>query len=150
MRNIIFVFLMLNCSFLFAQKNFNHQDTLRGSIGFGRTRWDIIHYDITVQPDISKKYINGINKITFRDSGITSIQIDLQYPMQIDSILFKSKTLDFKREQNVYWVVVNSSADTEVNIKEITIFFQGKPREAINPPWDGGWIWKKMPTKIHL
>lgn len=147
MRNIIVVFLMLNCSFLFAQKNFNHQDTLRGSIGFGRTRWDIIHYDITVQPDISKKYINGINKITFRDSGITSIQIDLQYPMQIDSILFKSKTLDFKREQNVYWVVVNSSADTEVNIKEITIFFQGKPRDAINPPWDGGWIWKKDANK---
>jgi aminopeptidase N len=25
----------------------------------------------------------------------------------------------------------------------LNISFSGKPREAINPPWDGGWIWKK-------
>ena len=23
------------------------------------------------------------------------------------------------------------------------IFYHGKPREAIRPPWDGGWIWRK-------
>ena len=25
----------------------------------------------------------------------------------------------------------------------MTISFTGKPREAANPPWDGGWIWKR-------
>ena len=27
--------------------------------------------------------------------------------------------------------------------RSITMFFHGKPRIAVNPPWDGGWIWKK-------
>ncbi len=25
----------------------------------------------------------------------------------------------------------------------LTIFYHGVPKEAIRPPWDGGWIWKK-------
>jgi aminopeptidase N len=28
-------------------------------------------------------------------------------------------------------------------IRKLTIYFSGKPKEAVNPPWDGGWIWKK-------
>jgi hypothetical protein len=27
--------------------------------------------------------------------------------------------------------------------QQITIYYHGKPREAVRPPWDGGWIWKK-------
>ncbi|HVK97612.1 MAG TPA: M1 family metallopeptidase, partial [Flavisolibacter sp.] len=29
------------------------------------------------------------------------------------------------------------------SIHSISIAYHGKPREAITPPWDGGWIWKK-------
>ncbi|MEI9912758.1 MAG: hypothetical protein WDO71_25815 [Bacteroidota bacterium] len=28
-------------------------------------------------------------------------------------------------------------------VDSLTIYYHGKPLEAINPPWDGGWIWKK-------
>ena len=27
--------------------------------------------------------------------------------------------------------------------QQIEIYYHGKPKEAIRPPWDGGWIWKK-------
>jgi hypothetical protein len=28
-------------------------------------------------------------------------------------------------------------------IKELTVFYGGKPKVAVNPPWDGGITWKK-------
>src|SRR6476620_8535285 len=42
------------------------QDSLRGSITAERGWWDVIKYDITVQPDIDNKSIAGANNITFK------------------------------------------------------------------------------------
>ncbi len=25
----------------------------------------------------------------------------------------------------------------------VLVYYHGKPREAVKPPWDGGWIWTK-------
>ena len=57
---------------------FNKSDSLRGSIGEGRKKWDVLHYNLTIHPDISSKTISGNNLITFFDSGVSIIQIDLQ------------------------------------------------------------------------
>ncbi len=119
---------------------FDHQDTLRGSIGFGRMKWNVLHYNISINPDINAKRISGKNTITFFDSGTNTIQIDLQQPMIMDSIIEDQQKCSFQREGNVYWVkTINASLS---NIKKMTCYFHGKPKEAINPPWDGGWIWK--------
>ncbi len=92
------------------------------------------------------------------------MQIDLQQPMIIDSIKkdveitkfnaktktyvhekFISKKLKFERTDNVAIVQL----EWEYRLKEegtkdsIVIYYHGKPKEAIRPPWDGGWIWKK-------
>ncbi len=125
----------------FAQ--FTEQDTLRGSIGIGRQHWDVVHYDITVTPNIEIKTISGKNIITLIDSGIQFIQIDLQQPMELDSVFFDEQPCTFKRNGNVFWVEVGINKQSKNNIKKLTCYFHGKPREAVNPPWDGGWIWKK-------
>ena len=121
---------------------FTRQDSLRGSIGAGRIKWNVLHYDITIQPDYLNKTISGKNSITILDSGTSLMQIDLQYPMILDSVISNEKPLSFQREENVYWVTLNSIEKTPQK-KIITFYFHGKPREAVNPPWDGGWIWKK-------
>lgn len=122
---------------------FSRQDTLRGSIGTGRIKWNVLHYDITVKPDINNKTISGINKIKFKDSGVAKMQIDLQEPMIIDSIVSEKKQLKFTRDGNVYWVTNTVNGKKIPFINTVVIYFHGKPREAIRPPWDGGWIWKK-------
>ena len=123
-----------------------HQDTLRGSIGPGRIGWDVLQYDITVQPDFETKTIQGKNKIIYFDSGVNLMQIDLQEPMQIDSIIKDNTSIKFTREENVFWLQLRDTAaryKIKPGIASLTIFFHGKPKEAIRPPWDGGWIWKK-------
>ena len=124
------------------KKGFTHADTLRGSIGPGRLHWNVLHYELTVKPDYANKTIEGKNIITYMDSGVFTMQLDLQEPMLIDSIIKEKQRCNFTREGNVYWVQLIPNQDKPVRTA-LTVYFHGKPREAIRPPWDGGWIWKK-------
>jgi aminopeptidase N len=128
------------------KESFTRQDTLRGSIGPGRLGWNVLHYDITVQPDYATKTITGKNIIRFYDEGAKLMQVDMQEPMIIDSIISSGRSLKLTREINVYWAELRDTG-AMYKIKpgpaEITVYFHGKPREAIRAPWDGGWIWKK-------
>ena len=121
-------------------KIYTRQDTLRGTNGIGRSGWDVLHYDITVQPNIATKTITGKNSIYFAAINNNKLQIDLQEPMMIDSIIIENTSCTFSREANVYWVNLPAS---DLKLRTMDIYFHGKPKEAINPPWDGGWVWKQ-------
>jgi aminopeptidase N len=126
-----------------AQHTFNHDDTLRGTISPIRDWFDITKYDITVQPDFNSKTIQGHTEWTFKVvKQAQQMQIDLQQPLIIDSIIFQNKSLAFERYHNVAFVT-NTNTLPINSIQKIHIYYHGQPREAINPPWDGGWIWKK-------
>ncbi len=133
-----------------AQKSvFTHADTLRGTNGPYRMMWDVLKYDITVKPDYINKTIEGKNKISFFDNGAKLMQVDLQEPMILDSVTDENKQYQFTREGNVYWLMYRDTAamfKIKPGIRSLTFFFHGKPREAVKPPWDGGWIWKKNAT----
>lgn len=129
----------------FAQ-DFTHQDTLRGSIGLGRIGWDVLKYDITVEPDYTSKTIRGKNNITYYDAGVKLMQIDLQEPMRIDSIISNGKPLSFTRDGNVFYTQIRDTGamyKIRPGVRKVLIYFSGKPREAVKAPWDGGWIWTK-------
>ncbi len=125
---------------------YTHQDTLRGTITRERAWWNVLRYDIYVKPDYFNKKIEGYNIIEFATANYPEVpvmQIDLQEPMLIDSIIFLEKyKLGFKKDGNAYFITLFKEKKGARKLK-IKIFFSGKPREAINPPWDGGWIWSK-------
>ena len=136
---------------------FTPQDTLRGSITPERAWWNVVSYNIYVVPDYKTKTITGWNKIGFdvnTDGKNKKMQIDLQQPLTIDSISFNNKNMKtLTRNGNVYIIDFGSydfmAAKTSlrrnipVKLYTIKIYYHGKPREAINPPWDGGWIFTK-------
>lgn len=128
---------------LSQKKNFTRQDTLRGTITPERAWWDVLKYDISVTPDYGSKTIKGSSTIRFKTLAAGKLmQIDLQEPMQIDSIISTGAPVSRSwREKNVYWVEFGQSLPAGSN-SEITFHFSGKPRAAQRPPWDGGWIWK--------
>src|SRR6516164_11836458 len=80
------------------KKTFTHADTLRGSITPERAWWDVLRYDISVRPDYKSKSISGSNRITFTvlTGGDQTMQIDLQQPLVIDSILDGAARINFK------------------------------------------------------
>jgi len=159
----LFIFSILCVSFSFAQlmekkTTFTHADTLRGSLNENRNWWDVLRYDIIVKPDYENKTIEGKTSITFsnkkrmNENGKT-MQIDLQSPLIIDSVQLNGKNLRFQKEDKDIWIVnVNTFKKEKVQNnghsliipdETIIIYYHGKPREAIRPPWDGGWIWRK-------
>ena len=74
-------------------------------------------------------------------AGYKFMQIDLQEPLLLDSAIYQGEKLTWKRDGNVFFIQwPHKNHATEDNI---TLYYHGKPREAIRPPWDGGWIWKK-------
>ena len=123
-------------------------DTLRGTDGPFRQKWNVLHYEITVQPDYASKTIEGKSIMKFYDEGARLMQIDLQQPMILDSVSDGKTAYSFRREENVYWLTYRDNNPDIVfkikpGIRSLTFYFHGKPREAVRPPWDGGWIWKK-------
>lgn len=132
------------------QQKFTLQDSLRGTLNKNRNWWDVLHYTVHVAPDIEKETISGSNTIKFRVTNKNHsryMQIDLQQPMKIDRLAFNGK--DYIEDpgnpiQNIgnAWVFpVPLFQENSTN--EITVYFSGKPRKAVTPPWDGGWIWAK-------
>ena len=132
-----------------SQTVFNLQDTLRGSLNEHRDWFDIQHYDITVTPTYETKSIIGQVSWTAKVvKPANNIQIDLQQPLVIDSVIYfapNTKTgnpLSFSRNGNVAIANFNEKLNVNTNFK-IVIYYHGTPVEAVRPPWDGGWIWKK-------
>lgn len=121
---------------------FSRYDTLRGTITPERVWWDVIWYGISIKPDFSNKTIDGKTDITFKVLEAENVmQIDLQLPMKIEWVKWNNNNLTFKRDSNIYLIRFPEKLKRG-SIQSITIVFSGKPREAIRPPWDGGWIWK--------
>ena len=154
-KKVFIVWLVLlvvansNAQLLSPKETFTKADTLRGSDNENRDWWDVLRYDIKVEPNYEKKTIVGICYITFcaLKSG-RIMQIDLQDSMIIDQIDIYNSTefsdissIPFTRKDGVY--LVNVSKLKIKDVDTLIIYYHGKPREAIKPPWDGGWVWAK-------
>ena len=129
---------------LFAQ-SFTHADTLRGSNGPGRNWWDATKYDLHVKFNIEDSTISGWNKISFKTLKKGElIQVDLQEPMTIDSIVINSTQRFYPGNgilQDGYAYFVKPTTIQPSN--NATIYYHGKPQVAKFPPWDGGLIWAR-------
>ncbi|NSL86459.1 M1 family metallopeptidase [Chitinophaga sp. Mgbs1] len=126
-----------------AQQPFTKADTLRGTITPQRAWWDVITYDLHVRVNPEDSTFSGHNNITYKILKPDSVlQIDLQEPMVIDSVIQDRKALAFTREGNA-WMIKVTSPQLRQKSKVITVFYSGKPRRAKNAPWDGGVVWAK-------
>ncbi len=122
---------------------FTHQDSLRGSITKERAWWDLKYYHLDIKVNPADKTISGSNTIRYKVlNSYNRMQIDLQEPLKISKVTQDGKELKYQRDGNVFYF--DLVAPQNVNeIKELTVFYDGKPKIAVNPPWDGGITWSK-------
>lgn len=130
---------------LFGRKPvFTHQDTLRGSITPERAWWDLNFYHLSVDVNPQTQSIRGSNLIRFKvlENSLPRMQIDLQEPMKITRVVQRGEELSFERDGNAYFINLNFMAEPG-SYDELTVWFEGKPRIAVRPPWDGGFSWEQ-------
>lgn len=122
---------------------FTRQDSLRGSITKERAWWDVKYYHLNVKVNPADSTITGSNLIRYKVlDAYNCMQIDLQNPMRIDKVIQDGKELKFQREGNAFFIEL-LAPQIKGAVKELTVFYGGKPKVAVNPPWDGGITWKK-------
>ena len=126
-------------------KTFTRADTLRGSITAGRAWWDILRYDLTIKPDYNNKSTEGKNSISYKvisTKNASSLQLDLQAPLVIDSVILNAKTsVTFTKNGNAWFVKM--PVQQKGSVHTLDVYYSGKPHEAIRAPWDGGWTFTK-------
>ncbi|HEU4559033.1 MAG TPA: M1 family metallopeptidase, partial [Longimicrobium sp.] len=90
--------------------------------------------------------IRGWNGITYRATQPgRRMQIDLQAPLQVDSMVQDGRKVAFTRDGNAFFA--DLPADVAAGqVKTLRVFYHGRPRVAQNAPWDGGFVWGRDST----
>ena len=142
--NYVFYLVYFLCySLNIVAQNYTLQDTLRGSITDERIWWDLTYYELEVSVNPGSKSIFGKNTIYYKVlDERNKMQIDLQSPMQLTKATQSGKSLSISRKGNVYYIHLQEKGKKN-NINNITVYFEGVPKEAVKAPWDGGFSWNK-------
>lgn len=145
-RKITFIFILIHTvyySFGQDRKVYTRQDSLRGAITKERAWWDLTYYDLKVSVRPSDSSISGTNSIYYRVlTPYQKMQIELQKPMKITSIIQNGQTLNFTREGSVYFIYLKDIQEKN-ELNSLTIEFNGQPKVSELPPWKGGITWSK-------
>src|ERR1700748_2680432 len=105
--------LALPCSAAIAQqqraadKVYTHADSIRGSNGRARAWWDATFYDLHVTVNPADSSVRGWNTIHYKvlkqSPGV--MQIDLQEPLEPDSIRQGNDYMTMHRDGNALMVI---------------------------------------------
>ena len=122
---------------------FTHADTIRGSNTPERAWWDAAFYDLHVKVNPGDSSVAGYNAITYHVlKRAKEMQIDLQMPLVVDSIVQDGLELSARRDGNAFFVRLISPQRVGAT-KIISVYYHGKPTVALRAPWDGGIVWAR-------
>jgi len=142
--------ILLLSSLISVSQNFTRQDTLRGSITPQRAWWDLTYYHLDISVDPEKKYLKGSNTVQYKVLDTSDeMQIDLQKPLKITRIVQDNKDLDYRLDGYSYFIKLKKN-QKKGQIKSLKIFYEGSPKVAIRPPWDGGLTWTRDSNGKHF
>ena len=138
-----FLFISYSLLGFSQQKEFTHQDTLRGTITPERAWWDLTYYHLSIKVNINKKSIAGSNVVQYKVLSENKImQIELQEPLKIIKVIQNEMELKVKKDGYTYFIELQEKQSIGA-VNELTIYYEGIPQESKNPPWSGGLTWKK-------
>jgi aminopeptidase N len=145
-----YLIFFLSVSSVFAQEKFTRADTLRGSITPERGWWDLNYYHLEVEVFPETKSIVGTNKVRYQVKKEHQVlQIDLQEPLKIMAARQDGQELMIRKEGAAHFINL-SKKQVPGTYEEIIISYEGQPKEAVRPPWDGGITWQKDNNGKHF
>jgi aminopeptidase N len=144
MKKVLLLLIATLATQIGYAQSFTRQDSLRGTLNPMRACYDVVFYDLHVRIDFDKRTLKGTNQIRFRVvDAFDRMQVDLFENMKIDEVTADDgQKLPFTREGNAFFVTYPEKLP-QGSQQTLVVHYSGKPREAVNPPWDGGFSWKK-------
>lgn len=143
MKKLLIISLFILVYQNITAQNFTRRDSLHGGLRFERNCFDVQRYDLNIKIDPDKKSIVGYNDITFKvEEPTKKIQLDLFDNMKVDSIVWNSTKLTYKRDFDAVFVSFPNELAKNTTEK-VRFYYSGNPKIAKNAPWDGGFVFKK-------
>ncbi len=126
---------------VYSQELYTRADTLRGSITPERGWWDLAYYHLFVEVAPQTKSLAGTNTVRYRvEKEHQVMQIDLQEPLVMRSASQDGQPLEIRKDGAAHFITLQKKQIPGA-VEEVVITYEGKPKEAIRPPWDGGISW---------
>ena len=125
-----------------ALPELTERNRLLGELLPERICYDVQRYDLNINIDVKKKALSGyVDFKAIAVNDFTTLQIDLASSMYLDSVIYKDRPLTTNRTEDA--VLVNFPQIDQGNSFAFRVYYHGVPQEAKNPPWDGGFVWRK-------
>ncbi len=142
-RSALILLLLLTVS-ASAQRSLGKRPTPTGGpLMFEQAAFDVQSYDITVAVDPRAQSITGTTIMTAKTVIPTNvIVLDLDTPYTISKITEGGRDVKYERREGQIWIWFPMTKQDGDEIKT-SITYSGTPRIAPNPPWVGGFMWKK-------
>ena len=151
--------LALICSFVilslpaFAQRQHPSKPTVTGApLIYEQSSYDVHSYDISIKVDVAAKSISGKTIMAAKIVMPTNrIMLDLDTPYTVTRVAepygMDTATRDLKWERGDGKIWISYPATKQPgDVISVEVEYAGEPRVAPNPPWVGGFMWKKTPN----
>ena len=136
-------YLIFLISITVVGQEFTKKDSLRGALLPERVWFDVDYYHLNLDVDPTAKFISGYNDVYFTVLSTSQImQLDLFEHMSIDSIIYLNETCTYFREYDAFFIKFPQTFKVGTQ-HQVRVYYHGSPIEALNPPWDGGFVWKE-------
>lgn len=101
---------------------------------------EIKNLELLFYLDSRPEFLKGEVRYNLKLNGNrTSIELKLDEALLIDSVLLNKQNAQFLRKGNT--LLLNTTQGSKD--LSLVIFYSGKPKPAVMPPWKGGWIIRK-------
>ena len=135
-------FLLFISSSLIAQDRDIAYMSSGGKLKPLQANMDIRHYTLALDVDIPNQSINGYTEIDLITALPTdTLLLDLVHFLDVTLITMNKRSKTFYRDGDLLYIV--DKAGFKAGRQSIKINYNGKPPVAVNPPWQGGFSWKK-------
>jgi aminopeptidase N len=113
---------------------------------FEQAAFDVHSYDMSLRVDPAKKSISGSSTMRARITIPTNVVVlDLDTPYTVTRVAEPGnamRELKWERREGQIWIFYPMTKQVGEEIALETTY-SGEPRIAPNPPWIGGFMWKK-------
>jgi aminopeptidase N len=112
--------------------------------------YDVIHYDLQVSVDPARERIDGrVNVHAVVEERIENVVLNLDRRLSVSEAWTVGRpsmphAVERRNDKNEVWVDLDEARSPGDTIR-VSVRYEGSPRVAPRPPWDGGLTWERTP-----
>ena len=119
-----------------------------GVLSEAQAAYDVIFYDLNLEVLSEDQALSGYVTITIRSmiNGLETVELDLIDNFDVSQVITaRQNELGFKHDEDKLVIHLTEELDSNQTV-DLSIYYEGRPVEALYSPWLGGFNWSEDST----